>query len=387
MERATIGWKELKAIDGERGVATAARVRETSQVLADALTDFAFGEVFSRAELGRRERELITVGVLAAIGGAEPQLRIHLEAALNVGADADELVAIAEHLSVYAGFPRALNLLRETREMLELQGLSLPLPSYRMQFSDHETLVTDTGGNNPPVVLLHALGLDRRMWRDVIRELSANYRVIAYDLRGHGHAAGAPLAKNIFDFADDLRELLGHFGITKATVIGLSMGGSIAQCFALNHADRIERLGILASTAWGHPAFEARAQAAERDGMDAQVIPTLTRWFTPEALALNNWAVRYARDRVQRALVTDWSASWRALGQIDIEARLGDISVPTFIIAGERDPSTPPELMQKLADAIPKASFEIIAAGPHMLTLEKPREVAEAVLRKLALFV
>ena len=73
MERDAIGWKELRAIDGERGVATVAEVRRTSQVLADALTDFAFGEIFSRAELGRRERELVTVGALAAIGGAEPQ--------------------------------------------------------------------------------------------------------------------------------------------------------------------------------------------------------------------------------------------------------------------------------------------------------------------------
>ena len=94
--------------------------------------------------------------------------------------------------------------------------------------------------------------------------------------------------------------------------------------------------------------------------------------------------MRYARDRVQRAIITDWSASWRALGGINIAHHLGEINMPTFAIAGELDPSTPPELMQKLAHAIPKAKFEVIASGPHMLTLEKPKEVAEALLRNLS---
>ena len=383
MERNAIGWKELRAIDGERGVATVAEVRRTSQVLADALTDFAFGEVFSRAEFGRRERELVTVGALAAIGGAEPQLRIHLEAALKVGADPDELVALAEHIAVYAGFPRALNLLREVRSILEGLGVPMPLPTTRIDMGDHETLVTDTGGDKPPLVLVHALGLDRRMWRDVVPHLAQQYCVIAYDLRGHGHAAAAPLVSGLETYTEDLVRLLDRLNLSRVHLVGLSLGGSISQHVALSHPDRLESLTIIASTAWRNDAFTARAEAAERDGLAAQVAPTLTRWFTPEALAENGWAVRYARDRVHRAFVSDWAAAWRALATIDTGDRLSEIRVPTHVIAGECDASTPPALMCGF-EKIPGATFEVMAGGPHMLSIEKPVELAEAILRGLS---
>jgi len=384
MERNSIGWKELRAIDGERGVSTVARVRETSPLMADALIDFAFGEVFSRAELGRRERELATVGVLAAIGGAEPQLRIHLEAALNVGADPDELIALAEHITLYVGFPRALNLLRETRQIIEEHGYSLPLPCSRIRLGDHETLLTDTGGAGPVVVLVHALGLDRRMWRDTIAHLSGSYRVLAYDLRGHGHAAAAPLVTGLADFADDLIALLDQLGIPTAHLVGLSLGGAIAQNLTLTHPGRVESLTLVASTAWTSEAFAARAVAAESHGIEAQIAPTLTRWFTPNALADNGWAVRYARDRVRRAFVSDWAAAWRALAAIDTGERLASISVPTHIIAGECDLSTPPALMRGLTEAIAGSTFEVIADGPHMLSLEQPLELASAIRRGLS---
>ncbi|HEY8595128.1 MAG TPA: alpha/beta fold hydrolase [Devosiaceae bacterium] len=384
MERNAIGWKELRAIDGERGIRTVATVRETSSVLADALTDFAFGEVFSRAELGRRERELATVAALGAMGGAEPQLRIHLEAALNVGADPDELVALAEHLTLYAGFPRALNLLRETRAVLDQLGYRVSPPASRIRLGDHETLVCDTGGPGEPVILVHALGLDRRMWRDVALMLGQDHRVISYDLRGHGHAAAATAPIGLKTYSDDLVALLDRLGLKKAHIVGLSLGGSIAQTLALADPERVDRLGIVASTAWNSPAFEGRAVAAETAGMDAQVIPTLTRWFTPAALAENGWGVRFARDRVRRAFVADWAGAWRALAAVDTADRLGQIACPSFVVAGERDPSTPPDLMRELASAIPGASFEVIADGPHMVSLEKPAELADAIRRGLA---
>lgn len=378
MERAKIGLKELQAIDGERGVATVARIRESSQVLADAVTDFAFGEVFSRAELGRLPRELATVAVLGAMGGAEPQLRIHAEAALNVGAEPDELVALAEHVAVYAGFPRALNLLRVVRETLEELGLPLPLQGQRVRLGDHETLVTDTGGDLPPMILLHALGLDRRMWRDVIPLLACHYRVIAYDLRGHGHAAGAPAVRDIAHFASDLADLMQVLRLPQVAICGLSLGGVIAQHFTLDYPEKVASLGLVATTAWAQPAFEARAASAEADGMAAQLVPTLTRWFQPATLAGDGWAVRYARDRVERNFVADWAASWRAMAGIGHESRLGEIAVPVKLVAGALDPSTPPELMRRLAELIPGAMLTVIEGASHMVSLEQPQALAAA---------
>ncbi|MBI1417497.1 MAG: alpha/beta fold hydrolase [Limimaricola sp.] len=383
MKQEKIGWKELVAINGLRGEQTVATVRQTSAVLAETLVDHAFGSVFAQTSLSRRERELVTLGILGAIGGAEPQLRIHLDAALRVGAHPDELVALAEHMSVYAGYPRALNLLREVREALGAAGAPATLATRHVMLDDHQTRVFDSAGAKPALVLVHALGLDHRMWRDVIPVLTERFRVIAYDLRGHGAAAGAPVAQGLVNYAGDLVALLDRLEIDSAHVVGLSLGGSIAQELALGRPERLRTLTVVASTAWSFDAFTERARAAERDGMAAQVIPSLTRWFRPEDLAQGGWAVRFARDAVERAFVADWVAGWHALATITTGDRLGQIRVPTHVIAGERDASTPPQLMKRMLE-IPGATYSEIAGAPHMVSLTHPAPLAKAVLRGLA---
>jgi 3-oxoadipate enol-lactonase len=327
---------------------------------------------------------MITAGILGAMGGAEPQLCVHLNAALNVGADGDELIALAEHVAVYSGFPRALNLLREVISILNHRKVTRSIPPKRVRVGDHEVDLVDTGGELPPVILLHALGLDHRMWRDVIPILARTNRVIAYDLRGHGRAALAPCAANMDAFVADLATVMDSLRIPKASIVGLSFGGGIAQCFAIQHPSKVDRLTLVATTAWAQPAFVDRAEAAERDGMQAQIVPTLTRWFTMDALAVNDWTVRYARERVLRAHVEDWAATWRSFSTIHIDDRLSEISCPTLLLAGEMDPSTPPALMEKLSKAIPSAQFHVIKGAPHMLSLESPGPLADRIAAFLA---
>lgn len=383
MKQEQIGWKELVAIDGRRGERTVASIRETSPRLAESLVDHAFGRVLAQSTLSRRERELVTLGILGAIGGAEPQLRIHLDAALRVGAHPDEVVAIAEQMSVYAGYPRALNLLGELREALHAAGVPLPLETTRVVLEDHQTRVFDSGGDKPALILVHALGLDHRMWREVIPCLTGRFRVIAYDLRGHGAAAGAPVAKGLATYSGDLLALLDCLKIDGAHVVGLSLGGSIAQELALNTPRRLRSLTVVASTAWPFDAFAERARAAGRDGMAAQIIPSLTRWFRPEDLAQGGWAVRYARGAVESAFVSDWVAGWHALATITTGERLCQIRVPTHVIAGERDASTPPQLMKRMLD-IPGATYSEIPGAPHMVSLTHPKPLAETILRGLS---
>jgi 3-oxoadipate enol-lactonase len=383
MNRHVIGTHEITAVVGDGSRATLKRIGRLSPTMADALSAHAFGDVFSRAALGRRERELATVAALGALGGAEPQLAVHVAGALRSGVDRDELLALAEHLSVYTGFPRALNLLGVVDRTLAEYGIEPPTPRRIVDLGDHETEVADTGGDGDPIVLVHALGLDRRMWRDVIVPLASTHRVIAYDLRGHGRAAAAPAAAGLDMYADDLRRLLGRIAVAKVHLVGLSLGGSIATRFAAAWPCQLHDLTIIAATAWGNPAFEARAVAAETGGMAAQIGPTLTRWFTATALAEDGAAVRWAREKVRRALVADWAASWRSLARISIEHLLPSIRVPTQIIAGELDVSTPPSLMQGFA-AIPGATFHVIDGAPHMVALEKPTELAAAIRAGLA---
>jgi 3-oxoadipate enol-lactonase len=378
MSRKIVGAHEMRAIDGERSAAVVRTVRQTSPAMADALTEYAFGEIFARAELGRRERELVTCGILGAIGGAETQLRVHLSAALRTGVDPDELIALCEHITPYAGFPRALNALREARALLKEREHAHPGLPKKVQVVDHETLVSETG-KGEPLVLLHAIGLDWRMWRDAILPLSKHYRVIAYDMRGHGYAAPAPKPLSIKRWVDDLLHLADQLKLEKFHVAGLSLGGSVALEFALQHQDRLKSLNVIATSVHGSKdAFLQRAEESEKHGMDPQVGATLIRWFTPEWLAVNGWAVRYARERILRAMVENWAGAWRAIAEPHLFERLQEIKVATRLIAADLDKSSTLESMREMAKKIHKAKLHVIEGASHMVSLMRPTELAEA---------
>jgi 3-oxoadipate enol-lactonase len=168
-------------------------------------------------------------------------------------------------------------------------------------------------------------------------------------------------------------------GLEQAHVVGLSFGGGIAQTAAVAHPDRFASLALQATTDFAFTdAFENRARSGEVEGMHAQLVPTLTRWFTPPALATNEWGVRYARERILRFLPQDWGAAWRAFKDLDVKGRLADFHAPVLVLAGELDASTTPEIMSGIAKAIPGSTYVELPGTPHMQTLEQPGLVADA---------
>lgn len=248
----------------------------------------------------------------------------------------------------------------------------------RITLGDHETDVVCWGDEGPPVVLVHALGVDHRMWEPVAGRLAATRRVYAYDVRGHGGAAAAAPAALMTDYGADLIGVLDALGLARAHLGGLSLGGSIAQVAAVAAPGRVASLTLMASTDAPYTeVFEARAKAAEEDGMEAQVGPTLTRWFTPEGLAANSWGVRYARDHVRRADPARWAATWRTYQTLDVRNRLTELPAPTLVVAGERDVSLPVDAASAIAARIPGAGFTILPAAPHMQTLETPQALVD----------
>jgi 3-oxoadipate enol-lactonase len=378
MDPITRGLREHEALMGTRAEDALADVRRRSPQMYEAVIGGAFGGPLAGAELSRADRQIATIAMLAAGGAAEPQLARHARAAVHQGVTAPELRALCEQVAVYAGFPRALNALAVIDEVLTEAGIAPPATLNRVRLADHETVVAQRGESGPPVLLLHALGLDWRMWESVMGTLSASRRVFAYDIRGHGTAAGSPSPFTMDDTAADLVAVLDALGLDRAHVVGLSYGGGIAQTAALRHPERFDSLALLATTDYPFDAFEARARSGEVDGMAAQVIPSLTRWFTPEALATNAWGVRYAREQVLHGNAGDWAAAWRAFKGLDLQGRLANVAAPVLVLAGERDASTTPEIMNGIAKRIPGAVYQELPDTPHMQTLERPELVAEA---------
>jgi 3-oxoadipate enol-lactonase len=229
----TRGQREYAGLMGSRPEEGLAEVRLRSPQLYDAVVEGAFGQVMAQAGLSRAAREMTTVALLAAAGGAECQLATHVRAALRHAVAPAELRGLCELVAVYAGFPRGLNALEVIDRVLTQDGVPGPPALRRVGLADHETLVAQSGETGPAVVLVHALGLDWRMWAPVLERLSPGRRVYAYDLRGHGWATGSPVPFSLDDAAADLIGVLDALGLGQAHLVGLSYGGGIAQTAAL----------------------------------------------------------------------------------------------------------------------------------------------------------
>jgi 3-oxoadipate enol-lactonase len=321
---------------------------------------------------------------LIAIGDTSDQLNVYLEAALHQGASVDEIRNAIELACGYVGAPRAVTAARRLASRLQGNETLRPWRGETIvSLGDHETAVVDSGGDGVPLLFLHPLGLDRRFWQPVTAKLAANARTIAYDLRGHGQARGVPLTTGLSQMASDALALLDRLGIERADVCGSSYGGAIAQHVALAAPSRVRSL-ILIGTAARSPrdTIGARATDAETDGMEAQVAPSLMRWFLPETIAENRWPVRYARTLVRGAMVEEWAAAWRAMADLDVLEQLPRLTMPALVLAGTQDASTPADLaMQPLAAALSGAEYRVIDRGSHLMAIEQPEPVAEAISR------
>jgi 3-oxoadipate enol-lactonase len=220
-----------------------------------------------------------------------------------------------------------------------------------------------------PVLFLHSLGLDHRVWLPTLEPLSQTFRLLAPDLLGHGAVAGATELTSIADASDHLVDMLDHLEIERIAVAGLSLGGAVAQRLALRHPHRVGALALIATMPKGVQAFRDRAEAAERDGMAAQIDATLTRWFTPAMVAADLHPVAEAREILLRTDISKWARAWRALADHDTLDSLSGIAAPALCVAGELDPSTPPSLLKTIADRLPHAQYVDILGAPHLLPL------------------
>ena len=235
---------------------------------------------------------------------------------------------------------------------------------------------TDSGGTGVPVLLVHAIGCDHRMWDGLGTALSPRFRVIRMDVRGHGRSAVTPRPYSLDQLADDARDLLDSLKIDKSHWVGLSMGGMIGQAFALRHPQRLRKLVLANTTSTygtrGPEMWEARAKAVGEGGMAAVKELAMQRYFTDDFRASSSDVV----DRIGAGfLATDpegYIACCNAIRDLDFSGDLHRIKAPTLVIAGEKDVGTPVAMSKAIADAIPGATLAVIPGAAHLSAVENP---------------
>ncbi len=245
-----------------------------------------------------------------------------------------------------------------------------------LRLCDHRTTITENGDGNVPVVLVHSALLDRHVW-DPIQPHLRGWRLITYDLRGHGDATGGPV-RDIGQLAGDLGDILDVLRLDRVALVGVSMGGAVAQRFALSHPDRIHALGLV-TTAVEFPrdVMMQRASSLTESSRAEVVDETLRRWFSEAAVTADAAPVVYARERLATVSPAAWQAVWHALATFSVAAEASDFDRPVLAVSGSADTSTPPAARQRIAELYPRCRYVEVRDAPHLLPLEKAARLGQ----------
>src|SRR6195256_5295358 len=228
-------------------------------------------------------------------------------------------------------------------------------------------------GQGLPLVFVHGFTTTSEFWREQAEEFSKAYRVIRINLPGHG-TSPAPTARgyHLEDFVEDVAWVFRELSIEKAVLIGLSMGGIVAQKFALKHRQLVKALVLVDTTSHGiGPDATANAflAVADKRGLEKAVQDLSDISFSSSASpALLEWArqeVIQTPEFVARTAV-------RSLNDADTRGSLSQIKVPTLVIAGEEDRITPPQESEILAKGISDSILSLIPGAGHFSMLENP---------------
>jgi 3-oxoadipate enol-lactonase len=246
----------------------------------------------------------------------------------------------------------------------------------------------DGPASAPVVTLSHSLAADLSMWDPQMKALTARYRVLRYDTRGHGGTDVPAGAYSLEQLAEDARALLRALGIARTHWVGLSMGGMIGQQLALTTPDLFLSL-VLCDTssripAEAKPLWQERIKTAETQGMAPLVEPTIGRWFTAPFRERPNAVVDSVRAMISGTNPRGYAGCCHAIAALDLTDRLSAIKLPTFIVVGEEDQGTPVAASQAINAKIAGSELQIIKSASHLSNLEQPEAFTAAVTSFLA---
>jgi 3-oxoadipate enol-lactonase len=244
----------------------------------------------------------------------------------------------------------------------------------------HAELIGDPE-EQPVLIFANALGTDLRIWDDVAGHFAEDYCLMFYDKRGHGLSDLGQGPVTIDRHVDDLLAVADHFGIDRFGLVGLSIGGLIAQRLAVRAPERLAALVLCdtASKIGDADIWNGRIAAIEKGGIESTADATMERWFTAAYRTAEPASVRIWRNMLTRQSADGYVASCAAIRDADFTADTARIDVPTLVIVGEGDVSTPPDHVRATAERIPGAQFAVIPNCAHLPCIERPDALADLI--------
>jgi 3-carboxy-cis,cis-muconate cycloisomerase/3-oxoadipate enol-lactonase len=233
----------------------------------------------------------------------------------------------------------------------------------------------------PVLVLANSLGSNLHMWDKVLPWLEKSFRILRYDMRGHGESS-VPLPPYTLDqLGGDLLALMDQLSIDRVHLCGLSLGGLVAMWAGIHAPQRLGRL-IFANTAariGTHEGWEQRIAMVESSGMEGLALQTLERWFTPAYRAQHPAEMETIREMVAATDRAGYCGCCAALGDSDLRGAISAIDAPCLVISGTHDPATPAADGRAIHAAVKNSRYAELDCS-HLSAWEKAEEFAGAVL-------
>jgi 3-oxoadipate enol-lactonase len=242
----------------------------------------------------------------------------------------------------------------------------------------------DGPANAPVVVFSNSLGTNLAMWDRQIPALSQKFRVLRYDMRGHGFSSVTPGPYTIYGLAQDVVGLLDALKIERAHFCGLSVGGVIGQWLGTNATNRFKSL-VLSNTAAriGTPeTWDTRIKTVREGGMAAIADGVISRWFTEGFIEKSPEPVEATKQMLLRTPPDGYVATCGALREIDQRETVARVSVPTLVIAGAKDAVTTPADARFLVERIHGAQYVELNAA-HLSNIEDADAFTNALINFL----
>lgn len=246
-------------------------------------------------------------------------------------------------------------------------------------------IVSGNESSENTVVLLPSIGTTHEAWEHQLPALEEEFQVIRINHRGHGDSPTPAVdlgMTTVDDLARDVLETLTSLGIEKCALVGLSMGGAIAQYLAAT-SNRVER-AVFASTATflgGAGKWQERSDTARNEGMAPIVDPTVDNWFTDGFKKSHPEVVDEFKTMVGSVDPEAYAQCGDALAKWGFDERLQEITVPVLTIAGSQDPSTGPDKLREIHEGVTGPSeHTVIDPASHQVAAEQPGLFNEALV-------
>jgi 3-oxoadipate enol-lactonase len=231
------------------------------------------------------------------------------------------------------------------------------------------------GSDSAPAVFLSpSLGTTWEMWDPLATALSASYRVVRFDTRGHGRSPVPTGPYSVPELAADVVALADSLGVDRFGFVGLSLGGAIGQQLAVSHPSRVAA-AVLACTvpSFGDPAtWTDRAEQVRSSGMAGLAEPTRGRWFTDGFRTAHPDVVERHVTMLTGTDPEGYASCCEALSGFDLWDRLAEITVPVRVLAAADDPVASVAACSRMASAIPGADLVVIEDASHMANAAQP---------------